>query len=53
MEQEILPLIDFSKVKKKKKEIPKSETEPEDLSNIMITKKSIKKRIKKKKKKKN
>ncbi len=42
MEQEILPLIDFSKVKKKKKEIPKSETEPEDLSNIMITKKKHK-----------
>ena len=42
MEKEILPLIDFSKVKKKRKEILKDGKESEDLSNIMIKKKKHK-----------
>ena len=40
---EILPLIDFSKVKKKKRTQIKKDKEQEDLSNIMIIKKKNKK----------
>ena len=40
--EEILPLIDFSKVKKKKRTEIKKDQEQEDLSNIMIKKKKNK-----------
>ena len=40
--EEILPLIDFSKVKKKKRTEIKKDQEQEDLSNIMIKKKKKK-----------